>query len=332
MANTPAVRGLRDEAAVGPSPSDARDLKRLSELRYEVADGEPDIRGWTVYASTGREVGIVSDLLVDTDAGEVVMLDVDLRRHNQHTLAPIRAAWVDHATRRVVLDARALAGALGTPASAPAALTAPALPSPESAPRGADAIASEAEPSFPALPRSGPLSDADIQRFDQEYVRTYGDRAADPNSAWRVTRGTDEALQFAPRRLIEPDTTAADRRASRVDDASTLDAAAGIDPRELDARVRIEEGATVDDAAPVAGVRYEGEEHTPHDYGRPDEAYGPEHGSGRIGFNRVVSRQPYAGETPGSDDNPADTSPASGGRAVRYRQYDDRYAGPGERQ
>ena len=129
MANTPAVRGLRDEAAVGPDPSRARDLKRLSDLRYEVAAGEPDIRGWTVYSSTGREIGVVSDLLVDTDAGEVVMLDVDLRRSDQHTLAPIRAAWVDHATRRVVLDARALAGALG--ASAPAAAvgdaSAPAL-------------------------------------------------------------------------------------------------------------------------------------------------------------------------------------------------------------
>lgn len=81
---------------------------------------------------------------------------------------------------------------------------------------------------------------------------------------------------------------AADRRMNRVDDASDLDEGAAIDPRELDARVRIDEGATVDEEAPVAGVRYDAEETTPHNYGQPDDAYGPGHGSGRIGFDKVV--------------------------------------------
>ncbi|GJG87122.1 hypothetical protein tb265_23030 [Gemmatimonadetes bacterium T265] len=341
MAKDSTVRGLRDEATVGPDPSRARELRRLSELRYEVADGEPDVRGWTVYASTGREVGTVADLLVDTEAGEVVMLDVDLRRGDQHTFAPIRAAWIDHVTRRVVLDARAFveaAGTVGTPPAAPAA--APSAP--------IDGMPSRDDGSaFPTLPRSGPLSDADIQRFNDEYVRAYGDRAADRDATWRVARGADEALRFAPRRLLGPPTAARpatssglagrdlsapefsaadpgageDRRTSRIDDASALDDAAGIDPRELDARVRIDEGATVDDEAPVAGVRYEGDEHTPHDYGTPEEAYGVGYGSGRIGFNKVVSREPYA-----SSDRTADPENA---RPVRYRQYDDRYAGPG---
>ncbi len=333
MANDSATRGLRDEATVGPDPTRARDLKRLSDLRYEVAAGEPDVRGWTVYASTGREVGTVADLLVDTEAGEVVMLDVDLRRSDQHTLAPIRAAWIDHRTRRVVLDARALAStAEGT--------------SEAGAPPAGD-VGTAAAP-VPVLPRSGPLTEVDIQQFDTDYQRAYGERAADSDASWRVARGTDDALRFGPRRLLDPaagappagapaatPTTAAasaaptlapegsgafERRTNRIDDASTLDDGAGIDPRELDARVRIEEGATVDDAAPVAGVRYEGQEQTPHNYGRPDEAYGPGYGSGRIGFNKVVSREPYAPtEGDASDD---------GARTVRYRQYGDRYAGP----
>ncbi len=117
-----------------------------------------------------------------------------------------------------------------------------------------------------------------------------------------------------------------ERRADRVDDASMLDDAAGIDPRELDAQVRIEEGATVDDEAPVAGVRYESAEHTPHDYGRPDEAYGPEYGDGRIGFDKVVGRDPALAGAP-------DLEGATGGRTdarrvVRYRRYPDAYAGP----
>ena len=82
-----------------------------------------------------------------------------------------------------------------------------------------------------------------------------------------------------------------ERRVARVDDASDLDEAQAIDPRELDARVRIEEGATVDEDAPVAGVRYEGDVPAPHSYGQPEDAYGPGYGDGRIGFDRVVRRE-----------------------------------------
>ena len=105
MADRRAKRGMRDEAGVGPNPNDARRLNPMRDLPdYKVADGEPDIRGWSVYAATGRELGVVADLLVDTDMGEVVMLDVDLRRDDRHTLAPIKAAWIDRDVRRVVLN------------------------------------------------------------------------------------------------------------------------------------------------------------------------------------------------------------------------------------
>lgn len=366
MARDSSPRGLRDEADVGPAPREPRALQRLSELRYKVADGEPDVRGWRVYASTGRELGTVSDLLVDADAGEVVMLDIDLRRNDQHTLAPIRAAWIDHATRRVVLDAREVDQAVtGTVAGADAGL--------------------------PALPRAGALSDADVRRFNDDYVRAYGDRGFDADRGYRLRRG-DEELRFAdaapradgPRRLLDADpapapppaagaafaeserinaelaggdaaaarqtaarTTPADpgsatptdptlaaaaaaadarfaqppeRRADRVDDAAALDADGGIDPRELDARVRIDEGGTVDADAPLGGVRYDGPAPATHSYGQPDDAYGPGHGDGRINFDKVVSRHPYAGDaTP--EDAPAE-------RPVRYRSYEDRYGGP----
>ena len=381
-------RGLRDEANVGPAPTAARELRRLSELKYKVADGEPDIRGWKVFASTGRELGVVDDLLVDEEAGEVVMLDVDLKRDDRHTLAPLRAAWIDHATRRVVLDAREL---------------------------GADA-------GLPELPRAGAISDAEVQRFDEGYARTWGERGTERDQSWRVRRG-DEELRFGlapradrppalrgdaaverpgepwdgpatvgrtpaldrdvgrdrePRRLMDaadatslPDPrspTAAgpyldesrridrmldgtstpqhaaahpptgtgspvpgDRRLDRVDDAGALGADGAITPRELDARVRLAEGATIDEHTPVSGVRYEGDAHAPHDYGRPDERYGPEYGTGRIGFDRVVTRHRYedaagAHDAVGAPD--ADLverrSDAPGvPRDVRYRRYDD---------
>jgi hypothetical protein len=110
-----------------------------------------------------------------------------------------------------------------------------------------------------------------------------------------------------------------DRRTDRVDAADevrAMDDARGIDPRELDGRVRIDEGGTVDDRTPVAGVRYEGTEGVPHQYGQPADAYGPEYGSGRIGFDKVVSRGPYVAR----DEAPAD---AGEDRPLRYRRYPD---------
>jgi sporulation protein YlmC with PRC-barrel domain len=98
-------RGMRDEAGVGPNPRDARRLVPMKDLHhYKVVDGEPDIRGWSVFTANGRELGDIQDLLVDTDLGEVVMIDIDLKRDDRHTLAPIKAAWIDRETHRVVLN------------------------------------------------------------------------------------------------------------------------------------------------------------------------------------------------------------------------------------
>ena len=98
-------RGMRDEAGVGPNPADAGRLIRLKDLRhFKIVDGEPDIRGWSVFTATGRELGEIEDLLVDTELEEVVMVDVDLKRDDRHTLAPIKAAWIDRETHRVVLN------------------------------------------------------------------------------------------------------------------------------------------------------------------------------------------------------------------------------------
>ena len=49
----------------------------LDELRgYEVARGEPDVRGWDVIAGDGRRIGEVDELLVDAAAKKVRFLDV----------------------------------------------------------------------------------------------------------------------------------------------------------------------------------------------------------------------------------------------------------------
>jgi hypothetical protein len=162
MAKHSTPRGLRDEANVGPDPRQARHLVPLKELgRFTVAADDPDIRGWAVYSSTGREVGRVDELLVDTDTNEVVMLDIDLRRDDRHTLAPLRAAWVDHAARRVVIDARELGG-----------------------------------DELPSLSRRAALTVEEVARFDEGYGRAYGSYADDREL--RV-RHADDELRFRRR-------------------------------------------------------------------------------------------------------------------------------------
>lgn len=59
-----------------------RTAARVAALRnlqgYRVAEGDPDIRGWEVVGGDGRRIGEVNDLLVDTAAGKVRYLDIQL--------------------------------------------------------------------------------------------------------------------------------------------------------------------------------------------------------------------------------------------------------------
>lgn len=179
MARNPDSRGMRDEMNVGPDPRQARHLKPLKELgKLKVADGEPDVRGWNVYTSTGREIGVVDDLLVDTDAGEVVMLDVDLKRNDRHTLAPVRAAWIDHSTRRVIIDAAEV--------------------------KDPDEL--------PSFSRSARMTDEDVSSFDERYGRVYG--ADEDDREYRVRHG-DEELRFHQR--AEALEVPVERRATEAD-------------------------------------------------------------------------------------------------------------------
>lgn len=106
----------RDIAGVGPEPRRAG-LHPLSGLKeFRISKGEPDIRGWEVRTLNGREVGRVDDLLVDTDAGEVVMMDIEMRGSERHVELPIRSAQIDHHANRVIVDSgdvELYAGGLG---------------------------------------------------------------------------------------------------------------------------------------------------------------------------------------------------------------------------
>jgi len=192
MADRKTNRGMRDEAGVGPNPRDARRLIPMKELDdYKVVDGEPDIRGWSVFTATGRELGVIEDLLVDTDMGEVVMVDVDLRRDDRHTLAPIKAAWIDRPNRRVVLNTSMF----------------------------------DVDDDIPALGRrSEPIERESIQRFNERYERAYGADGWDTDRDITIRHANDDlriSRSTPPPRVIERAVDVEPSRADAIDRSGT---------------------------------------------------------------------------------------------------------------
>jgi hypothetical protein len=112
------------DATVGASGVDT-DLRRLSDLDdFEVADGHPDIRGWTVKTPDGQTLGKVDDLVVSVREMRVRYMDVDVDRSVRsgladaatpkdaeagHALVPIGTATLDDDGDNVIV--RSLSGA-----------------------------------------------------------------------------------------------------------------------------------------------------------------------------------------------------------------------------
>lgn len=102
----------RDAAGVGPYARDAERLVPLEELgSWDVAEGEPDIRGWEVRTVGGRDLGKVKELLIDPDAREVVMIDIDLSGSDRHAVVPLRLVEIDRPRRLVRMDSADVAPA-----------------------------------------------------------------------------------------------------------------------------------------------------------------------------------------------------------------------------
>lgn len=77
---------------------------------FEVAEGDPDVRGWEVLSADGRRIGEVDNLLIDTGAMKVRYLDVDLEDdvaagEDRHILVPIGYARLDESEDQVFVDA-----------------------------------------------------------------------------------------------------------------------------------------------------------------------------------------------------------------------------------
>jgi uncharacterized protein (TIGR02271 family) len=97
-------------------------LFRLDELDdYKVADGEPDVRGWTVRTADDRDIGEVTHLIVDPTALDVRYLEVEVKhellgtKDDRNVLIPIGAARLDEDDDRVRVDRLSSASLRGAP-------------------------------------------------------------------------------------------------------------------------------------------------------------------------------------------------------------------------
>lgn len=105
-------------ARASGSVPDARDvsmpaLTSLSDMDdYEIADDEPDIRGWDVMSSDGVKLGEVDDLIVDTQAMKVRYVEMKLDDSlaadddHRHAVLPIGAAQLDEDENTVIMSLR----------------------------------------------------------------------------------------------------------------------------------------------------------------------------------------------------------------------------------
>lgn len=87
-------------------------LRALSDLDdLDIADGEPDIRGWDVRDGEGSKIGEVDDLIIDLSAMKVRYMAVELDKDffslddERRVLVPIGNAQLDDDTDDVIVSA-----------------------------------------------------------------------------------------------------------------------------------------------------------------------------------------------------------------------------------
>jgi photosynthetic reaction center H subunit len=88
-----------------------RHLFKLTELDdYNVASGDPDVRGWSILDRDRNEFGRIDELIVDPDRKKVRYLDVvpntqsSVDEGDLHMLIPVGAARIADDGNKVIVD------------------------------------------------------------------------------------------------------------------------------------------------------------------------------------------------------------------------------------
>lgn len=98
-------------------------LVRLEELKgFKVAEGDRDIRGWSVKTPDGKKVGKVEELIVDPAERRVRYIEMKADHkalgieHDRHVLVPIGTARLHDEDNDVLLERLPAQGLAGVPA------------------------------------------------------------------------------------------------------------------------------------------------------------------------------------------------------------------------
>ncbi|MCL5103209.1 MAG: PRC-barrel domain-containing protein [Armatimonadetes bacterium] len=81
-------------------------LVRLSRVKYQLSEGQPDAMGWRVADTDGVEFGTVSDLLADIATGQIIFAAVMDYGSGRTTLIPVEGMYLDMTDSVVVVPAR----------------------------------------------------------------------------------------------------------------------------------------------------------------------------------------------------------------------------------
>lgn len=69
--------GFKKNTIMETTDNSGKHLQRLKHSNYEIADGEPDIRGWDVKDAAGKTIGEVDELIFDVQSLKVRYMVVD---------------------------------------------------------------------------------------------------------------------------------------------------------------------------------------------------------------------------------------------------------------
>lgn len=77
-------------------------LTRLQDAPdYQLAEGEPDVRGWKVFDSNRNALGQIDNLILDTEADEIRYLSVEADGHTR--MVPVGMVEIDEAAETITL-------------------------------------------------------------------------------------------------------------------------------------------------------------------------------------------------------------------------------------
>lgn len=77
------------------------ELVRLSQMEYEKDPSQPDLIGWPVADQGGSDFGVLDDMLVDVDTGEVPFASICFS--GRCTAVPLELLYLDEGNRRLIL-------------------------------------------------------------------------------------------------------------------------------------------------------------------------------------------------------------------------------------